>query len=289
MCGIYKITNLISKKVYIGQSVDINYRFNNHKSESFNPKSNAYNTAIHRAIRKYGIENFSFEVIEECTKELLSEREIYWIAYYNSYGDGYNLTPGGEGVESINRQIVYDLWDSGLSIGKIANQIQCNKHTVIDILREYCNYNNEESDRRGRNDSSKTKQRSVEQYDLNGNFIARYDSLKDAESKLGIPASNIRAVLRGEQHTAGEFQWILTGQSPPKKINLKSTNKKRQVVQLDLKGNYIKTYESLSDAAKSVRLKWSTSIMLSCQNKNKTAAGFYWRYKDEYEADLAAY
>nr|DAW56018.1 MAG TPA: intron associated endonuclease [Caudoviricetes sp.] len=44
MCGIYKITNLISKKVYIGQSVDINYRFNNHKSESFNPKSNAYNT-----------------------------------------------------------------------------------------------------------------------------------------------------------------------------------------------------------------------------------------------------
>ena len=56
--GIYKITNLINEKVYIGQSVDINYRFNNHKSESFNPKSNAYNTAIHRAIRKYGVKIF---------------------------------------------------------------------------------------------------------------------------------------------------------------------------------------------------------------------------------------
>ena len=145
MCGIYKITNLINEKVYIGQSVDINYRFNNHKSESFNPKSNAYNTAIHRAIRKYGVENFSFEVIEECTKELLSEREIYWIAYYNSYGNGYNLTSGGEGVPSIDRQAVFNLWDDGLSIDEISKIISCEKHTAICILKSYELYSNEES------------------------------------------------------------------------------------------------------------------------------------------------
>ena len=109
MCGIYKIQNLINGKIYIGQSVDIDYRFRNHKSESFNPKSNAYDTAIHRAIRKYGVENFLFDIVEECCQDELREREIYWINYYGSFGNGYNLTTGGEGVPTVNIKQVQNL------------------------------------------------------------------------------------------------------------------------------------------------------------------------------------
>ena len=66
ICGIYKIENIVNGKVYIGQSTDIFYRIMNHKSETFNPNSTSYNSPIHRAIRKYGIERFTFEIIDFC-------------------------------------------------------------------------------------------------------------------------------------------------------------------------------------------------------------------------------
>lgn len=48
-------------------------------------------------MRKYGIENFSFEIIEECKKEELNDKEKYWINYFNTFFNGYNLTTGGQG------------------------------------------------------------------------------------------------------------------------------------------------------------------------------------------------
>lgn len=95
MVGIYKISNLINNKVYIGQSVDIHKRWNNHRSAYQNPKAHEYNYYLYRSMRKYGIENFNFEVIEECAIDELNQREIYWIDYYDSYRNGYNSTPGG--------------------------------------------------------------------------------------------------------------------------------------------------------------------------------------------------
>jgi group I intron endonuclease len=98
MIGIYKITNKINGEVYIGQSIDIKRRWKTHITTSYNEKLKDYDSAIHRAIRKYGKENFEFSVLEETKldKKLLNEREIYWIKTYNSYGKGYNETPGGE-------------------------------------------------------------------------------------------------------------------------------------------------------------------------------------------------
>jgi len=76
-CGIYKITNLINKKVYIGQSVNIESRWRDEKAASNCLSDCEYNSVRSRAFRKYGIENFSFEIIEECSKEQLNEREGY--------------------------------------------------------------------------------------------------------------------------------------------------------------------------------------------------------------------
>ena len=89
MTGIYKITNKINGKVYIGQSVNIQRRWRNHKSainDSF---------PIHKAFKKYGLENFDFEVLEECCIEDLSKREQYYILYFNSLvPNGYNIVFG---------------------------------------------------------------------------------------------------------------------------------------------------------------------------------------------------
>lgn len=96
MIGIYKITNLINGKAYIGQSVDIHKRFNAHRSVAFNPNDKNYNYPLYRAIRKYGIENFSFEVLDECDMSELNNKEVYYISQYNTHGKfGYNQDDGG--------------------------------------------------------------------------------------------------------------------------------------------------------------------------------------------------
>lgn len=101
MIGIYKYQNKINKKVYIGQSINLKQRKMAHKSSAFNEKAKDYNSQLHQAIRKYGLENFDYEIIaeisnEEYSKDMLNDLEKYFIKYYNSYKEGYNATPGGE-------------------------------------------------------------------------------------------------------------------------------------------------------------------------------------------------
>lgn len=97
MIGIYKVTNNINQHTYIGQSINIEQRWKNHLNRAFCETGKEYNKTLYRAMRKYGVDNFSFEIIEECLIEQLNEKEIYWIAFYNSFSDGYNETIGGEG------------------------------------------------------------------------------------------------------------------------------------------------------------------------------------------------
>lgn len=92
MTGIYLITNKVNGKKYVGQSIDIEKRWKDHIRDS---KKSEY--TIHKAIRKYGVENFEFSVLEECPVDKLDEREIYWISELDTYNNGYNMTLGGEG------------------------------------------------------------------------------------------------------------------------------------------------------------------------------------------------
>lgn len=94
MIGIYKITNLINNHSYIGQSVNIEDRIRRHKTKYKNPMANDYNKILYKAFRKYGIENFSFEVIEQCSINQLDLKEKQWIQYYNTFEEGYNITRG---------------------------------------------------------------------------------------------------------------------------------------------------------------------------------------------------
>lgn len=96
MIGIYIYINKINNKKYIGQSINILRRKYMHEYNAFNKNTGEYNSKFHKALRKYGINNFTFTIIEECEKEKLSEREKYWINFYDSFKNGYNSTPGGE-------------------------------------------------------------------------------------------------------------------------------------------------------------------------------------------------
>lgn len=95
MVGIYKIENLLNHHCYIGQSRNIEKRWEAHKIAAFNSNQSSYDYPLYKAIRKYGLENFSFEVVETCSVEELNYKEIYWIGFYNSFEEGYNQTIGG--------------------------------------------------------------------------------------------------------------------------------------------------------------------------------------------------
>lgn len=92
-CGIYKITNLITDECYIGQAVDIYKRWNEHCKCGLGIDTPPGNK-LYKAIQEYGLENFTFELLTECSVSELNEKEKYFIELYQSNTFGYNGTGG---------------------------------------------------------------------------------------------------------------------------------------------------------------------------------------------------
>lgn len=100
MIGIYKITNKINGKNYIGQSIDIERRIKDHFWKSKCMKDISFNSILHQAIRKYGPDNFEWTVIEECSISNIDSLEQKYITQYNSITpNGYNILPGGQKID----------------------------------------------------------------------------------------------------------------------------------------------------------------------------------------------
>lgn len=197
MIGIYKITNLSNNKIYIGQSINIAARWEEHLYWSSNSEC-----PIHRALRKYGVNKFSFEIIEECPKEELDTREIYWIKYYNSLSpNGYNLTPGGNQTHlylKVNNQDIVDDYLQTKSIYKTANNLGIHRHTVSKILDEF--------NIKKQNVVCKdvvminTKTLEVEK---------EFPSIVDAADYVGVSESAIRKALKDTCRTSKGHYWCL--------------------------------------------------------------------------------
>ena len=134
---IYKITNKINGKSYIGQTIqNVKERFYQHCATKCSQA--ILNMVIHKAINKYGKSNFTIEVIEEVESTNLNDRERYWIRYYDSYNNGYNSTEGGQDgiklfknldIESIVRE-----YKSGKSLREIGRLFNVDKQTIKDLL-----------------------------------------------------------------------------------------------------------------------------------------------------------
>lgn len=137
---IYKVTNLINGKVYIGQTIQtVQNRWYRHCGKSGISQAEL-NTHFKRAILKYGKENFKIETIEDCDSSLLNKREKYYISYFDSYNNGYNSTLGGnDGYkpyktnDEINQQIA-QLYEEGFSLREIGREYNLDKTTVKGIL-----------------------------------------------------------------------------------------------------------------------------------------------------------
>ena len=88
--GIYKITNLENQKCYIGQAANIADRWKQHIKRGIGAET-ATRNKLYPAMLKYGVENFTFEIVEECDRSLLNEREDYWQDYFHAKDFGYSI------------------------------------------------------------------------------------------------------------------------------------------------------------------------------------------------------
>lgn len=135
MAHIYKITNDINQKVYIGKTEKtVEIRFAEHCRES--KKERSKNRPLYRAMNKYGLEHFSVETIEETDNP--EEREQFWIQYYNSYGkNGYNATAGGDGKRYLNYGQIIKLYQEYHNVSKVAKELKYDAGWVSKILRSH--------------------------------------------------------------------------------------------------------------------------------------------------------
>lgn len=134
MTGIYVITNTMNGKKYVGQSINISQRWRAHRTR--------YQTEdgyLYKAMRKYGLDAFTFEILVECDKTDLNDLEQYWIGIYQSNNPnfGYNLTAGGDAPAEINFKIsdeevlqIYDLLRGGTMQAEIANKFGISQSEV---------------------------------------------------------------------------------------------------------------------------------------------------------------
>lgn len=193
---IYLISNDINNKPYIGKTVTtIAERYSKHKYDMFHYEDTC---AIHHAMKKYGIEHFNIEEIEKCDNDILSEREKYWIAYYDAYENGYNLTPGGEGCPKYDYKFIYDEFKKGKTQKEIAEELKCEKHTITRALRSYDVPVAEMQ--KGKYGNAK---KAVVKIDINNNQILKeYPSATAAAQDEGVCVATISMVCNDKRKLA---------------------------------------------------------------------------------------
>lgn len=137
MAFIYKITNQINGKIYIGKThLTIEDRWKEHVRDSKRERNK--DKPLYRAFNKYGIENFIIEQVEETEPQLANEREIYWIEQYNTFlGEGYNATRGGEGSLLFDYDEVVKLYREKKMIKAVSEELGIGRDTVSKILVEF--------------------------------------------------------------------------------------------------------------------------------------------------------
>lgn len=120
---IYKITNQINNKMYIGKTMNVHKRWTRHRNYPFSNQKGKQNECpkLYGAIRKYGIENFKFETVSEYnSEEECCQAEIEFIKNFNSIENGYNISEGGNGVSSGTRHPFYGKKHTAKSRQKIS-------------------------------------------------------------------------------------------------------------------------------------------------------------------------
>lgn len=248
---IYKITNNVNGKVYIGQTVqeferrycikgeDVERVYLRHKM--LKDYGYGYNKHLLESFEKYGVENFELNKVLDFafSKDELNIKEKIWISYYDSYKKGYNNNLGGDG-------------NSGFL---------------------------------GLKGSKNPASRSVVQLSMNGDYINEYSYMTKAEEITGVSKSKITAVCKKDRKTAGGYIWVYSEEYYDENFVFKYTKNKTNaipIVQLGLNGRFIKRYDSATEAEDSINIKRG-AITRCCKGTRKSYNGYIWIYENEYD------
>lgn len=245
MYQIYKITNKINNKIYIGSSIDVERRWRQHKQTAINPNAHHYNYPLMKAFREFGIENFIFEIIETVNSwQDMIEQEHNWIIKEHCiYPNGYNQTDNTESpmfdpnvakkmsntkrekygkrvCEIDNNKNILTIWNSLAEAGeqtnlnrfKISNVCNGNRLTTGNRVFRFLDENNQiiepeiKINQVNSNRITKTS-RKVGAFDKENNLIKEFNSLQLAAQFCGGNSSTIAAVCRGKRHTHKNYIW----------------------------------------------------------------------------------
>lgn len=206
MAYIYQIINDINNKVYIGKTeFSIKKRWQEHCADAF--KEHNEKRPLYSAMRKYGIEHFHIELLEETDNP--EEREIFWIENKRSFKNGYNATMGGDGRKYIDYDLVIATYKEVQNIAETARILNIDRSYASIILR-----NNNVQILSGNEINQKRLGKVVNQYSLDGEYIQSFPSAKAAADALGKTTStskgatsHITDVCRGKRKTAYGFIW----------------------------------------------------------------------------------
>ena len=259
---VYKITNNVNGKIYIGQTrVTEPQRWQQHIWHAYNDSDND-SLLLCRAIKKYGKENFTRTILEECDNQFLNEREKYWINYFDStnHDIGYNVAEGGKGhLKYSNEEIVKAYTDFG-SITKASKAIGMSREQMSIRLQAM--------------GIQTTREIPVCQYDLQGNFIKEYSTMADAAKETNTPIYHIR-----EQGVYNKFLWLYKNntQTPKERLNQLSNlvHNLLDIQQYNEFGELVAEFSNAAEASRKTGINIS-SIKAASDGKQVSAGGFLW-------------
>jgi len=300
---IYLITNLVNNKKYVGQTInDPLKRWTAHKSKT---KSGS-DFAINNALRKYGVENFQFEVIDDTNENIdqLNESEIKWIAYYDTYdGVGYNMTSGGDNYirsEETRNKIsealkgekhhFYGKKFSDETKEKMRQATLGMKHTEESIKK----MSGENHHNYGKTHSEEWKKKMSER--MSGSNHPLYGKPRSDETKEKLRQANLGKKHSDEtkekmrnlvisDETKLKISESLKGRivSEETKEKLRNNSLCKKVLELNITGVLIHEYKSITEAVKCGKIPRTTLIRaLKKKSGLNLAHNRLWRYKSDF-------
>ena len=295
--------NKINGKLYIGQTG------RKRMKDRYGKDGYQYHQCTHfwRAIQKYGWDNFEHIVlIENISKEMANIIESELIKKYDTTNAkyGYNITLGGDGCRLV-RIKQYTKFGEYIrtyeSIMEASNDTDIPELTIRSSCANKGAFLNRDKYRWTYEDDElveistlHTRNKEINQFDLNGMFIKTWNSAKEIEDICGHNHSKIASCCKGRQKTAYGYIWrynlgdisdlCLSDDYHKSKIGKHNNHKKRKVIQFDLDYNKIRTWDSITKACKELfNSNDISSICKCCSGEIQSAHGYRWKYADDVE------
>lgn len=265
ICGIYCIKNKVDNKVYIGQSININNRLANHKSDLKHNRH--HNTYLQHAYNKYGVENFEFSIICECDMKELDKLEKYYILeVYNSVdrNNGYNRESGGNLRKIVSQETREKISKAGKERFKNPDEIEKNRKRQL---------------KRFENPEERVKMKIAQKK----RYEDPIECIKDSEARLKFYASEDgQQWIKNYKETMSKY-W----NDECWKEKMIMSSKAKSIVQLTLDMKLIKIWLSEKQITRELKGFYRNNI----HNCLVSSYGFYgngyknfiWLYQENYE------